>query len=1617
MKKTLFVLLLFWTSFISSSHIKAQGVEPKPLITDVSQLESPFSDYLEGTDIGALIDGDKNTYWHTDWHNQTTGNQHWIEINLSESVSGLVYLYMHRRNASNDHPTRIKISGSSNGISWKDITTIQLPYQGFSGVSSEPWPIKEPIRHIRLTVTDCYGTGNTGFRKFWHAAELQLYHISDEYEYSNDLTNIRINEIHVANIDQFIDNSYNYGGWIELYNTSTALHSLDKAKIRHTDADGISEEEILNMGHGLLGSHGFACLWFDHNSADGVYGGKSHLQIPFKLDPDGGTLELIDSEGTVIDQVNYPPAIARCSYARTSDGNDTWGWTANATVGTSNNNSVFATDRLEAPVVDKESTIFKGGALSFNVNIPAGTKLRYTIDGSTPTATHGATSTNGAFTIFSTKIYRFVLIADDKLPSPIVTRSFIKSENDLQLPVLSISTHPDNLYDDTIGVYTKGTNGISGNGQSDACNWNMDWERPVNMEYLVKGEEGYRPVLNQEAEFKVAGGWSRAYGGGNGWTMKSSFRLKSGKVYEGNNSFDYPFFAGKKNYNKYKTLQIRNGGNDTYARFIDPTIHEIFRSSGFYMDCQAAQPCHVFFNGEYLGMLNIRENNNKHYGESGYGIDTDDIDQFELHPVDGYNQKAGDREAFWRWLTLSKQIAANPKDQSIWQEICQLVDIDEYCNYMAAECYIGSTDWLTNCNNIKGFRSRKDNGKFHMIMFDADAAFNNTNMIGEIHKMLDRNEGRFSDNNGVNYLVDIFFNMMKYEPFKKQFIHAFSIVAGSVMEPGRCKKIIDERLAYTKDALALEGNNPSNSANWLYNRIASENERNARMNNLKAFFNLTQEYQVKLESNIPEARLLLCGQEIPTRKFDGTIFGPASITVKAPAGYEFKGWDLISNSSEQKELIPFKSNWLYYDKGSLDGTKWKEKIFATNNWESGKAPFGYGKVGTSNNAADYNTTIDYGGDPNKKRPTYYFRKFLNLQEDPSYDDRFYLHYYLDDGALFYVNGTEVGSYHCNSGSSYDDFSTDYESNTAAYGTIEVPSSVLRKGSNIIAVEVHNTSFTSSDIFFDAKLVKAKLKTQFISDQETINLGEDSEYGAYHMTAVYEKTEDPIELLEKGASPIRINEISAGNSIYINDYFKKNDWVELHNTTDQDIDVAGMYLSDNRNNPQKYQISANESNASTIIPAYGKLIIWCDKLDPISQLHAPFKLDNADGACVTLQAKDGTWADEMIYFAQDKWQTYGCYPDGGHNVSLLNQPTIGLPNMIGTYEFSAEAPEKWEDDEMAITLEMVQGWNWTSHNLSEDTHRSRFTSYAQDILGQKEVYVKDSVLGWTGSLEVIKAATGYKINMKSKADITLRGNLYDLEETVDMQQGWNWLGFPLYNSTTIEAAFSNYMPTEGDAIIGKNAFTTYEDGKWEGPLTSLTPGQAYLIKCGTAQSFAWNSLSLPTSRTRRYSAPTAETTVGCPWTVDIHAHPNVTSIIGRLEIDGATATNNNYTLGAFSGDECRGIAQHLNGLLYLNIHGEGGETITFSLIDEEGVLHQTNQTLTFAPESVIGNRKDPFRFTIDGTGISTSTSAGSRITSQLYYNTNGLRISRPVSGICIQKTIYENGHIIVKKITR
>ena len=197
-----------------------------------------------------------------------------------------------------------------------------------------------------------------------------------------------------------------------------------------------------------------------------------------------------------------------------------------------------------------------------------------------------------------------------------------------------------------------------------------------------------------------------------------------------------------------------------------------------------------------------------------------------------------------------------------------------------------------------------------------------------------------------------------------------------------------------------------------------------------------------------------------------------------------------------------------------------------------------------------------------------------------------------------------------------------------------------------------------------------------------------ERGEYELTAVYEPM-----VSEPRPPKVRINEVSSANDIYVSEYGKKSDWLELYNTTNQAIDLAGFYLSDDPNNPLKSQIAADPTLVNTVIPAHGFRIVWCDDRPSLTQLHVDFKLENADDAFVSITAPDAQWTDTLRYLAQARWQTFGRYADGGSALALFSRPTIELANSVCTATdlFSETIPVGIDElmmDEIADTSEVL-----------------------------------------------------------------------------------------------------------------------------------------------------------------------------------------------------------------------------------------------------------------------------------------------------------------------------------------
>lgn len=165
--------------------------------------------------------------------------------------------------------------------------------------------------------------------------------------------------------------------------------------------------------------------------------------------------------------------------------------------------------------------------------------------------------------------------------------------------------------------------------------------------------------------------------------------------------------------------------------------------------------------------------------------------------------------------------------------------------------------------------------------------------------------------------------------------------------------------------------------------------------------------------------------------------------------------------------VKFGSIWKYLDNGTAapvgaGAADWRSVSFNDAAWKSGPAELGYG-------ANRERTTIRYGSNPASKYITTYFRHVVTIANTAAYST-IRLNAYIDDGAVIYVNGAEVARMNIKGNPVYSTLAAYAEDNGNAISTFNIPLTGFVNGSNVIAVEVHQSAPNSSDLAFDLELI-------------------------------------------------------------------------------------------------------------------------------------------------------------------------------------------------------------------------------------------------------------------------------------------------------------------------------------------------------------------------------------------------------------------------------------------------------------------------------------------------------------------------------------------------------------------
>ncbi len=627
----------------------------------------------------------------------------------------------------------------------------------------------------------------------------------------------------------------------------------------------------------------------------------NHLHTSFNLSSQGQRISLKNASGYVMDEYVVDDVHYNHSRGRFPDGSDTWCLFETPTP--CGPNSACKSGYGNKPIVSLETGFYSGAQTISITTLPIGEPVRYTTDGSTPTVFSNLYS--GAINISqSTTVRAAVFPSDaDYLPSEIVTRTYIIDDNST-LPVVFITTDSLYLFDETNGIYMLGPNTDTTVEQFPywgTANYFQDFEIPGHVEYL---DENLKKRMGQDCTIKIHGNFSR------GWPQKS-FRFVANDKY-GDGWFNFSPFPDKSEVTQYKSFNVRNGGVDyNTTHFRDGLMNRAARPLD--IDIMDEEPCLVYINGEYWGVYGLREREDENYIATNYDIDEDAIDllRFNGDVVHGSNT------AFYEMVEfiLSNDMAVD----SNYSQASELLDIENFCDYMIAETYYCNFDWISQdgVNNIRFWRSKAPVSKWRYVMWDTDLGMNLiSSWVGDgvSYDYLSMILGpEFADPHSRMLL-----SLLDNETFHNYFINRFADIVNTTFSPetfgGLAEHIHDEyepemdrhfdkwgappKFVFSSFFLAKSSNIDewNSQVDSLYTFI-NDRPYYAR-NNVENLFGLTKQVDVTLDVNPPGAgEIKISTVDIPEYPWTGVYYDgvPVTITVTPNSGFKFINWTALSS--------------------------------------------------------------------------------------------------------------------------------------------------------------------------------------------------------------------------------------------------------------------------------------------------------------------------------------------------------------------------------------------------------------------------------------------------------------------------------------------------------------------------------------------------------------------------------------------------------------------------------------------------------------------------------------------------------------------------------------------------
>ena len=348
------------------------------------------------------------------------------------------------------------------------------------------------------------------------------------------------------------------------------------------------------------------------------------------------------------------------------------------------------------------------------------------------------------------------------------------------------------------------------------------------------------------------------------------------------------------------------------------------------------------------------------------------------------------------------------------------------------------------------------------------------------------------------------------------------------------------------------------------------------------------------------------------------------------------------------------------------------------------------------------------------------------------------------------------------------------------------------------------------------------------------------------------------------------------------------------------------------------------------------------------------------------------------------------------------------------------------EEIVQQIRLNNGWTWISSNVisEEISLLNQFKQSANNVklLRGRNGFIQTPY--WIGTLYEINNTDMYQIETSAARSLSFTGLPVKPAGTpIELQYGWNWIGYTAQRSLPIEEALTELNAREGDQIKSYSQVSFYTNGHWEGNLSTMNPGEGYMYYSTNAatRTFVYSSAMPSPELTSQLKNSSNDNELNLRWTTKIGRFANNMTIASVVLLGNDELQSDQIEVGAFCGNECRGSVLLKNNprltnhpyMGFLTVYGENDDAIRFRVYNHAtGEEYEAGNVLSFDSNTIYGTPVEPFEIRSSPTGISNTETEFISV----YTDAAGkkLYIKRPWNSIDRLEIVDLNGHIILQE---